>query len=223
MRTPTHPNTLTEEFEGLEQNILRDGCLDALKVWRETKTFTCGGCYEEIQAENLETVEDVLCCPHCGYGITREEFVLIDGHNRYAICQKHGLPFDIVELSFSSRNEAYNWIIDNQLSRRNITPEQASYLRGKRYLAEKRENGGNFSGKNQYTEEVGDQNDPQPSTAEKLAEEFNVSAPTIKRDAKFAEAVDLIAMVSPEMKGDIPNSHRTRRKFYPSKHPAQQF
>src|SRR5262249_33980651 len=32
---------------------------------------------------------------------------------------------------FATEEYAINWIIDNQLGRRNLTPDQASYLRGK--------------------------------------------------------------------------------------------
>jgi hypothetical protein len=82
-----------------------------------------------------------------------------------------------------------NWIINNQLGRRNVTPEQASYLRGKRYNMEKVSEP--FKG-NQYTGGR-DQNDPQQKTAARLADEFKVSEPTIKRDGKFAAAVDTLA------------------------------
>jgi len=72
------------------------------------------------------------------------------------------------------------------LSRRNSTEEQKAYLRGKRYELEKWQEKGN-----QYTNAI-DQNDPkQNHTAEKLAKEFNVSAPTIKRDEQFARGVDV--------------------------------
>jgi len=47
--------------------------------------------------------------------------ILIDGHNRYAICQKYGLPFSTKEARFASKKEAELWIIQNQLGRRNIT------------------------------------------------------------------------------------------------------
>jgi hypothetical protein len=70
---------------------------------------------------------------------------------------------------------AMNWIINNQLGRRNVTPEQASYLRGKRYNMEKVSEP--FKG-NQYTGGR-DQNDPQQKTAARLADEYGVSEPTI--------------------------------------------
>lgn len=46
--------------------------------------------------------------------------VLIDGHNRYEISQKHNLSFKTERLSFESRADAEAWVIRNQLGRRNI-------------------------------------------------------------------------------------------------------
>jgi len=71
---------------------------------------------------------------------------VIDGYNRYEICQKHNIPFTTSEKSFDNEHEVINWIIDNQLSRRNITEDQRAYLIGKRYKEEKK-----VIGENQYT------------------------------------------------------------------------
>lgn len=46
--------------------------------------------------------------------------IIIDGHNRYEICKKHNIEFQIKEVSFENEEEAKIWIIDNQLSRRNL-------------------------------------------------------------------------------------------------------
>jgi hypothetical protein len=47
--------------------------------------------------------------------------ILIDGHNRYEICTKHGLPFSILEKDFTDSGAAKIWMIDNQNGRRNLT------------------------------------------------------------------------------------------------------
>ena len=50
---------------------------------------------------------------------------LVDGHNRYAILQKHPeICFSTMPLRFESREEVLAWICKNQLGRRNLTPEQ---------------------------------------------------------------------------------------------------
>ena len=75
------PPLTEEEYKGLEQSILAEGCRDALVVWNDT---------------------------------------LIDGHNRYRICMEHNIPFQTVQRDFADRNAVMLWIIDNQLSRRNL-------------------------------------------------------------------------------------------------------
>lgn len=45
---------------------------------------------------------------------------IIDGHNRYRICQKHGLECPNIERTFKSRDAAKIWIIENQFGRRNL-------------------------------------------------------------------------------------------------------
>jgi len=71
-----------DELQQLEQNILAEGCRDAIKVWRD---------------------------------------YIIDGHNRYAICQKHNIPYKVQRIPLASKTDAKIWIAENQLGRRNLT------------------------------------------------------------------------------------------------------
>lgn len=48
--------------------------------------------------------------------------VLVDGHNRYAICTKHNLPFKTTTIEFESDAHARVWMRSNQKGRRNLTP-----------------------------------------------------------------------------------------------------
>lgn len=52
------------------------------------------------------------------------EKTIIDGHNRYEIAKKHNLNYEVKNLHFLSKKEAINWMINNQLGRRNLTPAQ---------------------------------------------------------------------------------------------------
>ena len=54
--------------------------------------------------------------------------LIVDGHNRYAICTKHGLPFNTVQKEFADRDDAIEWMINNQLGRRNLTDYQRGVL-----------------------------------------------------------------------------------------------
>lgn len=124
--------------------------------------------------------------------------VLLDGHNRYAVAQRHGLDFQVVQKEFATREQAKAWMIGNQLGRRNLTPEQQSYLRGKRYENEKQMHGGDRS----TAKEASSQN-ANLKTSELLASEYNVSKDTILRDSKFARGIDLVGTANPALKQAI--------------------
>jgi 16S rRNA G966 N2-methylase RsmD len=47
--------------------------------------------------------------------------ILVDGHNRYEICTRLDLPFDVSQISFQDRSHASEWIIRNQFGRRNLS------------------------------------------------------------------------------------------------------
>lgn len=47
--------------------------------------------------------------------------ILLDGHNRLKICQRHKLPFKTVEIECGSESDARIWIIANQFNRRNLS------------------------------------------------------------------------------------------------------
>jgi transcriptional regulator with XRE-family HTH domain len=54
---------------------------------------------------------------------------LIDGHNRYAICKKHGIEFRTVQNnSFASIEDVMLWMIDNHLARRSVSDFQRGLL-----------------------------------------------------------------------------------------------
>jgi hypothetical protein len=52
--------------------------------------------------------------------VWRGRGILLDGHNRHAICEAAGLGYKVVERDFPDRLEAKAWILHNQLGRRNL-------------------------------------------------------------------------------------------------------
>lgn len=96
-------------------------------------------------------LEAALLADGCREPITVWKGIIVDGHNRYEICRRLGIPFEVRERHFDNREEAIIWICANQLGRRNISDETRRYLIGKRYEAEKVIAGRrNYSGWNQY-------------------------------------------------------------------------
>jgi len=56
----------------------------------------------------------------CRDALITWESVLIDGHHRYEICQEYGIEFRVEEMEFKDRSEAIIWMLENQLTRRNL-------------------------------------------------------------------------------------------------------
>jgi transposase-like protein len=54
--------------------------------------------------------------------------IIVDGHHRHAICTARKLPFAVRYLTFGDRTEVKKWMLDHQLARRNLTPDQVCAL-----------------------------------------------------------------------------------------------
>ena len=52
--------------------------------------------------------------------IVSEDMVIIDGHNRFRVCEKHGLPYRMLVFSFTDLLEAKQWALDTQKGCRNL-------------------------------------------------------------------------------------------------------
>ena len=73
-----------------------------------------------LAPEELEQLEANILAEGCRDQLVTWRGILIDGHNRFAICCKHGLTFQTVEREFEDRQAAELWIIRNQMGRRNL-------------------------------------------------------------------------------------------------------
>ena len=83
-----------------------------------------------LNEEELKLLEASLVADGCESPLIVWNGVIVDGHNRYAICRKHEIPFSIQEKNFSSRDDAMLWMLRNQLGRRNLN----DYQRGEMVL-----------------------------------------------------------------------------------------
>jgi len=107
---------------------------------------------------------------------------IVDGHNRYEICQENNITFTTSSMSFDNESQVIEWIDKNQVGRRNITADQLRIIRGRTYNRLKKVVG-------KPTGTILGQIDP-ITTANKLAKEYGVSERTIKRDSQFATKVE---------------------------------
>ena len=92
-----------------------------------------------LTEEERKGLEESLLKEGCRDALVLWGDIIIDGHNRYEICTKHGIPFETVNREFESRNEAIEWIIKNQFGRRNLPIHERARLalRLKPVIAEK--------------------------------------------------------------------------------------
>ena len=136
-----------------------------------------------LSAEEKAQLEENIKVEGCRDTLITWQGILLDGHNRFEICNRLNIPFRTMEIDLPDRDAAEDWIDKNQLGRRNLTPDQMSLLRGRRY---------NRAKKAPHRPEKGDQNDPlnPQKTADRLAKEHGVSPATIKRDGKIAAFMD---------------------------------
>lgn len=135
------------------------------------------------------------------------EFI-IDGHHRFKILSENrDIKFRVVEKKFDNKYEAMSWICNNQLGRRNLTPENKKYLIGKRYDAEKMSYGSveritvkkNKSCPSSQNGNLG----TGMKTCERIAEETGTSKNYVLRADEFAKGVDAAEEAVPGIKKEI--------------------
>ncbi len=135
--------------------------------------------------------------------------VIIDGHNRYRIVQKHPEVHCSQRLiCFHDRDEARAWICKNQLGRRNLTPAQKKYLIGKQYESEKACHGGDRKSSNRGSSPQSDDLITGRKTSEKIAKETRTSKAYVERAGNYAKGLDAAEEVLPGIRqmvfaGDI--------------------
>lgn len=75
-----------------------------------------------LSEEQLSALESDILQNGC-YApvIVNENLEIVDGHNRFNLCEKHGVPYKIAVFHFDDRLEAKQWALDTQKARRNLT------------------------------------------------------------------------------------------------------
>ena len=121
--------------------------------------------------------------------------IIIDGHNRYEICNRLHIPYAVREMPFENRERAIVWICSNQLGRRNITEETRRYLIGKQYELEKvaRKHPPNINGFNQYKRrDRSERGETFRRTAQKFSSQYNVSTGAARKTCSTLSPVTAI-------------------------------
>lgn len=158
-----------------------------------------------LKRKEFLQLEQNLIADGCRDPIVVWNDVIVDGHNRYEICTRHGIPFYTKDMEFECREAAIAWICANQLGRRNITEETRKFLIGMQYESEKVVSRiRNKMGRNQHSDPVpdGDGDDDTVCrhwTAQRIAAENNVSAATVQKYAIFTRACEEIGKKEPKL------------------------
>ena len=96
---------------------------------------------DPLTPEEHEALERSILAEGCRDALVLWGDVLVDGHNRYGICQQHGLPFETVQNPrFQSMEDVHLWMIDQHLGRRSVSDFQRGVLalRKREIIAERR-------------------------------------------------------------------------------------
>lgn len=196
-------------------SIMAEQCIYKLKIDDGFKQLSPPLTAAELKQLEQNIIRDGCREPLCVWNNT-----ILDGHNRYEICTRQHIPFSIQRIYLRNREEAIAWICTNQLGRRNITDETRRYLIGKRYEMEKILGAHNAAGTNQHTKTVvrakilpeAPFGITAGRTRERLGEEYKISHATVLKYEQYAQALDAISEVTPELipkilSGELKISH----------------
>jgi hypothetical protein len=84
---------------------------------------------DPLTPDELDALERSLLAEGCRDSLVLWGDILVDGHNRYGLCLKHGLPFNTVQNTrFRSIEDVHLWMIDQHLGRRSVSDFQRGVL-----------------------------------------------------------------------------------------------
>ncbi|CAB3854869.1 hypothetical protein DXK93_29105 [Achromobacter sp. K91] len=84
---------------------------------------------DPLTDDEREALERSLLAEGCRDALVLWGDLLVDGHNRHALCMKHGIPFETRQnTSFKSIEDVHLWMIENHLGRRSVSDFQRGVL-----------------------------------------------------------------------------------------------
>ena len=148
------------------------------------------GYFPALDAESLAMLEasildegqrDPIVCTSDG--------VVVDGHNRLDILQRHGIAPHCHDVELRDDNAIEQWLIANQLGRRNVAPGRRQYFRGRlaelKSAAHERQSGSSTDATKGAT--------PLQSVLNDISQSQDVTPRSLRRDRELARNVDQLA------------------------------
>ena len=96
-----------------------------LIIDEELRSFTAPLTNDEFKGLEEDIIRDGVRNPII---VLAGHDVIVDGCSRYKICQKHGIPFNVFEKEFKDKPEVIDFMYEEQMWRRNLTPGQKAML-----------------------------------------------------------------------------------------------
>ncbi len=153
---------------------------------------------DPLTQDEFSSLERSLLAEGCRDALVLWGDLLVDGHNRYAICQKHALSFTTMQNStFKHMDDVHLWMIDNHLGRRSVS----DFQRGVLALRKKEIVAARLAAGQANVESSGDHPSIQPSTPvltrEAIARAARVSSATLGQIEKIQKtaAPELVCAV----------------------------
>jgi len=95
-----------------------------IQINEELRTYI-----DPLSADEYAALERSLLAEGCRDALVLWGDVLVDGHNRYELCRKHGIAFETVQNTrFTSLDDVRLWMIENHLGRRSVSDFQRGVL-----------------------------------------------------------------------------------------------
>jgi len=116
--------------------------------------------------------------------------ILVDGHNRKRIADRHGLPYSEKPIVFKDIDAVKLWMDQNQVGRRNLSDEHRKFVIGRMYSHMKQSKGGQIPGMRQ--------NDAPMRTSELIAASVGESPRNVERHGSYFESLQTLSPVFDE-------------------------
>lgn len=171
--------------------------MEELRLTKELRTLTIDPEFRDLipplAEDEHRMLEDSIVANGCESPLFVWNEIIVDGHNRYEICQKHSIPFVVVEKDFADRDAALMWIITTQLGRRNLTTYQKGELALKfeplmKARARKRQSTSTGGAVPQLTQNSAEAE--KGEARDQIGKLVGVSHDTIKKVKKLADTAD---------------------------------
>lgn len=148
-----------------------------------------------LSSEERQQLEANILADGCRDPLVAWGEILIDGHNRHEICTRLGASFEVVFKDFAGRDEATEWVINNQFGRRNLSDYQRGVLALRmKPIIEARARVQQLStlAQNVTVSPISDERTPDIFTGEvQAAAPFETPPPAIRTDAAVASLANL--------------------------------